>query len=223
MPGVKSIVWSDANDSKMLRALLVCGNIQISPQIAEQVAAYMGPGVPGRAILSHMMLTKKKYKDEIARGASSTTATPMLTKRTAPTKAFKASKKPKQAVKTEVDSDAEDENDEGESPATPPDTPAGKNYSTGTSKDVTPTPTDKSRGSSQASIASKRSSPRCARSVDYSKLHDPFVSMEGVTDEDGHNVFGDDDGQSSEDSADSDEGFTGGKAGLEMEEEETEV
>ena len=42
MPGIKSIVWSDANDSRMLRALLVVANVQITSQAAELIAAYMG-------------------------------------------------------------------------------------------------------------------------------------------------------------------------------------
>lgn len=42
MPGVKTISWNDANDAKMLRALVHFGNIVLSTKIADQIAAYMG-------------------------------------------------------------------------------------------------------------------------------------------------------------------------------------
>lgn len=42
MPGVKTIVWNDVNDAKMLKALLHYGNIVLPPKVADQIAAYMG-------------------------------------------------------------------------------------------------------------------------------------------------------------------------------------
>lgn len=42
MPGVKTISWNDANDAKMLKALLHFGNIVLPTKIADQIAAYMG-------------------------------------------------------------------------------------------------------------------------------------------------------------------------------------
>jgi len=42
MPGVKSISWNDANDAKMLKALLHFGNIVLPANVADQIAAYMG-------------------------------------------------------------------------------------------------------------------------------------------------------------------------------------
>ncbi|MCJ1432100.1 hypothetical protein MMC27_001456 [Xylographa pallens] len=219
MPGIKSIVWSDANDSKMLRALLVCGNIQISPQVAEQIAAYMGPGVPGRAILSHVMLTKKKYKDEIAGGAPVNNATQDSKKRPAPTKSSRAGKKPKQGVKKETEPDLEDEADFLHNPATPPKTPS-KMCSPHHSANTTPTPAKKSP---KVTTNTKRSSPRTSRPVDYNVLNDPFMAIKEATDEDGQNVFGDDEGNSSDDSADSDKLFSGAKEELGMEEDDQEA
>ncbi|MCJ1382717.1 hypothetical protein MMC17_005830 [Xylographa soralifera] len=219
MPGIKSIVWSDANDSKMLRALLVCANVQLSPQVAEQIAAYMGPEVSGRAILSHVMLTKKKYKDEIAGGNSANAATQVTKKRPAPTKSPRAAKKAKNVVKDETGSDVEDEACVMENPATPPTTPL-KICSPRNSADVTPTPAEKSP---EATTNSKRSSPRATRTVDYNVLNDPFMAIKEATDEDGQNVFGEYEGSSSDDSADSDELFAGARDELGTEQEDQEL
>ncbi|MCJ1284265.1 hypothetical protein MMC26_003596 [Xylographa opegraphella] len=219
MPGVKSIVWSDANDSKLLRALLVCGNVQITPQVAEQIAAYMangavfdmlGPGVPGRAILSRVMLTKKKYKDEIAAGIPVTTARPVSKKRPASDTSHSVEKKITKTIKNEPQSDLEDGAAFPYNPATPPKT-LSKTCSIRNSADG---------AAILVQASSTRSSPRAIRSVDYNVLHDSFGAMNGATDEDGQNVFGDDAGNSSEDSADSDELFAGTKEGFGDEDEE---
>ena len=42
MPGVKSIVWNEANDVKMLHALLYYGNISVDRKVADQIAEAMG-------------------------------------------------------------------------------------------------------------------------------------------------------------------------------------
>ena len=42
MPGVKSIVWTETNDVKMLHALLYYGNISIDGTVADQIAKAMG-------------------------------------------------------------------------------------------------------------------------------------------------------------------------------------
>ena len=161
------------------------------------------------------MLTKKKYKDEISGGASANIATQDSKKRPAPTKSSRVGKKPKQAIKEEIESDLEDGADTLHNPATPPKTPSNI-CSPRNSAVATPHPAEKSTG---ATTNTKRSSPRATQSVDYNLLNDPFKAIKEATDEDGQNVFGDDEDNSSDDSADSDELFAGAKEELGTEEE----
>ena len=178
----------------------------------------LGPGVPGRAILSHIMLMKKKFKDEIASGTHANTATSVSKKRTALTTFPTARKKAKQAIKDETESDLGDEADILKVPTTSQKTPS-KISSSRSSADASPTPAEKSSG---ATTNTKRSSPRATRAVNYNELNGSFMAIKGATDEDGENVFGEDEGNSSDDSADSDELYAGPKEeyGVDQEDQE---
>ena len=143
-------------------------------------------------------------------------------KRSAPEKASKAFKKVKVIMRDGFEPDAELEADVLGEPATPPRTPA-KRCSAADSGDVSPTTADTLCSGFDAATTSKRSSPRGSRTVDYSKFNDPFASMEGATDEEGENVFGEYECASSEDSADSDEVFVSGKGDGEIEVDDEEV
>ncbi|MCJ1397944.1 hypothetical protein MMC11_001140 [Xylographa trunciseda] len=203
--GQKTIIWTAENDNLLLKGILVYGNIQLTPEAAEQIAKLLGPNVLKSAVQNHIMKLRSEFRTN--NRAPATTALPANGKRPATSDAPRAMKKVKTTVKKENNSDTPIVNDEVETPATPPKTPAGKNSSTHTSKNVTPTPVDKSRSSSQASVVSKRCSPRSATRIDYSKLHDPAMGMGEAMDEDGEQIFENQD-YSSEDSADVDEAFT---------------
>ena len=166
------------------------------------------------------MLTKKKYKDEIASGNPTNTAIQVSKKRPAPTTPLKAGKKTKGVIKEETGSDLEDHASISQNPATPRKTPS-KICLTRAAVDTMPTTPDEE--SSGARTVPKRSSPRATKPVDYNVLNDPFMKIKEATDQDGQNVFGEDEGTSSDDSADSDEIFSGAKEDLEAEEEDQEA
>ncbi|MCJ1244222.1 hypothetical protein MMC30_001420 [Trapelia coarctata] len=218
MPGAKSITWNEANDAKMLHALLHYSNIVLPAKLADQIAAYMGNTVPGRAIQSHVQITKKGMKNKLGAAGTSTlsiTASPSTPagpsggkKRPASAAALVTPSKKKQKS---VEETSEEEEEEGESShgedlgdeskvtvkaekTTPPAAgPASANA--------------KGKGKATARASRSRSSPRDKRPVNYSKLNDPFTTMEGATGSDGEGVFGTDDGNSSEDTSPSDKEF----------------
>ena len=172
--------------------------------------ARSGPGVPPKAIFSRFTLAKKKFKEDVASTAAedagtNNVATPTK-KRPAASSKSNTPKKAKVSIKKEMKSE-DNENEDCLAklePTTPLKTPTEKRTSTVASKSMTPTPNENSRTNSQETTTSQRSSARKADRMDYSRVHDPFMTMEGATNEDGENVFGSDNGASSEDSADSD-------------------
>ncbi|MCJ1478295.1 hypothetical protein MMC13_006972 [Lambiella insularis] len=220
MPGTKSIMWNDSNDSKMLRALLTYGDIQVNHAVAKQIAAYMGPGVTDKAIKSHVTLSKQKFRKENP-GSAPSPANRKKKNDSPPDIAEAASEK------NQVNGDSGDSQNIATDSATPtkkrklvdektPDTKP-KSFTTPTAtgnaahhgiradSEVSATPT--LRAKSEVSATSKRCSPRDLAKPDYHRMNDPFVCMKGAIGEDGGNIFGATADYSSEDSYDTDENF----------------
>ena len=159
--------------------------------------------MPAKAVFSRLTLAKKKFKDDVGTSvvedaASNSEATPTK-KRPAASSTSKSPKKAKVLIKKEAGLNDHDQDPLADVQATtPPKTP------TLTSKPATPAPNGKSRSESQGTSSSKRSSARKVGKVDYSRINDPFMSMEGATNADGENVFGSEHSDTIEDSADSD-------------------
>ncbi|MCJ1407715.1 hypothetical protein MMC19_001786 [Ptychographa xylographoides] len=221
MPGIRSIVWNDANDAKMLKALLYYGKVELTHEAASQIAAHMGkkrfqsdssvysknieprpnilslgPDVPAKAIFSHIQVSKGRFLkangDKAPVNTKLDNTKPINSKRQPVVESTAAAKKAKTIVKEEAKEEQEDGNEvHAKNMATPPESPAGK-----------------TRAESPIFMQSKRTSPRGAKAVDYNKLNDPFVDMEGVETGADERIF-EDEGASSEDLADSDAGFDG--------------
>lgn len=177
--------------------------------------------MPGKAIQSHVTLTKQKMKKDLGAagiGNVSITATPTalsgpssVQKRPASgTAAATPSKKKKKDV-SPVEDTSEEEKTGGESSAGD-DSGDEPEVAVNTEKPTPPGPGPLSaKVKAKARATRSRSSPHGKLPVDYSKLHDPFTTMEGATDSDGENVFGSNEGNSSEDSFSSDKKFERGK------------
>lgn len=179
--------------------------------------------MPGKAIQSHVTLTKHKIKRDLGTdgiGNISITATPTtpagpssVQKRPAsgitaatPSKKKKQDVSPVEATSEEKENSAESsaEEDSGDESkvtlkteeASPP--------------AAAPSPS-KGKGKTKARTTRSRSSHHSRLPIDYSKLNDPFTTMEGAMDSAGENVFGGDDGNTSEDTYSSDKKFEHGE------------
>jgi len=238
MPGQKTITWNEANDAKMLHALLHFGNIVLPTKVADQIAAYMGmshtslplhsyqirlsnvswPGnnVPGRAITSHVQLAKKAMKKKLGDAGTSTlsiTAGPSTPagpsggkKRPATAAATSTPSKKKKTVAAGGDTSEEEEEAEGSSHG---DESGDESKATlKTEKSTTPPAAGPSSATGKGKAKARATRFRSSQlPVNYSKLNDPFTTMEGATGSDGENVFVDEEGDSSEDTSPSDGEF----------------
>lgn len=250
MPGTKSIVWNDANEAKMLRALIHFGNLTIPANVANQIAAYMGkirefpfpqhshqiplsnmrlPGgnVPGKAITSHVTIVKTKLRKDLGTigtgtvavtATASTAAGPSGSKKRQASATAAATPSKKKAKKSDSSGEESDEEDEQEAQNSDGDESGGEHKATIKAEETTPPPAGPSSATGKGKApASRRTIPRGKLSkVDYSKLHDPFTTMEGAKDSGGENVFGEDEGDTSEDTYASDKGFDGGEDDMEV-------
>lgn len=181
--------------------------------------------MPGKAIQSHVTLTKQKMKRDLGtdgNGIVSITATPTtpagpssVQKRPASgTTAATPSKKQKKDV-SPVETSSEEEENGGESSAE--EDSGDQSKITLKTEEASPPAAgpslSKGKGKAKAKVRTTRlrSAPHSKLPIDYSKLNDPFTTMEGAMDSDGENVFGGDGGNTSEDTYSSDQKFEHGE------------
>ncbi|MCJ1307180.1 hypothetical protein MMC25_000826 [Agyrium rufum] len=210
MPGAKSITWTTENDARLFLALNKWGTIELSHEAAEKVAKYMGmqvrslseiklltaagPGVPARAIFSHLQLAKKKIKDDGSDECDNELATqaiPLakvngkrghpLTKPTS-VKAGRVSKKLK-TIKSGSDVEGEDHDDCDMESATglSPGNKEGKQVTTPPETPIKPEGT-------KVGLSAERLRRSVSR-LNYQDLHDPARQLDGAANEDGEHIF----------------------------------
>ncbi|MCJ1480319.1 hypothetical protein MMC06_000474 [Schaereria dolodes] len=176
MPGVKTITWTESNDAKFLKALLVYANVQVDRTAAIKIAAVFGPNVPPSAILSHISSARRKFKDQASEDGPVGAPAPSTTSGTGskrPTSSVDVGKNKKAKtptkIKKEVDPYADAEDERISIPF------ATASHASMGHADFDTTPATPSRVIPRHE-GKKRSSPREIKKVDYVKLNDPHGS-----------------------------------------------